>query len=404
MRKRNRTAALFLVLAFVLSLVGCNESGEGGRDGIYISDEMPYSEEALAYAEETFFSVLLHYAKQSGLQTIPEKAQARLRKTAREIAVITAENPVRESIYLSAMDEIRLRGAAVMDELSVFSLGESAPKETRALYLSLTQILEPALVMETFYRLLVFRYDYLYEDARAKYEQYGYVQHERLAETLLKEKTVFTEEIGKDGFSAVLSQALALSDLFASDALSKEEMAAFTDAEILLFIKSLELSATEIGDAGWCLIFEKLLPKADGEALASHIFTAMRENGDYKNIAPKMNDITALIAAACERLTSDEIALLRAKDNKAVLQAVMRRFTEEDFARLEKIAEASLKKDEYHALALSFYGEDYASYAAKIQPIDLETLRASLDDATFYESLEKYIAGISPAFSYGMRK
>ena len=404
MRKQTRAAALFLALSLLLSLVGCNESGEGGREGIYISGEVPYSEAAISYAEETFFTVLLHYARKSGLQTIPEKTQVRLRETAKEIALITAENPVQEAIYLSAMDEIRSRGASVMDELSAFSLAEGTLNETRALYLSLSQILEPALVTETFYRLLVFRYDYLYEDARAKYEQYGYVQHQRLSEALLKEKTVFTEEIGKDGFSAVLSQALVLSDLFASDALSKEEMAAFTDAELLLFIKSLELSATEIGDAGWCLIFEKLLPKAGGEAFASHILAAMRENGDYKNVAEGMNDLFALIAAACERLTSDEIALLRAKDTEAALQTVMRKFTKEDFARLEKIAGASLQKDAYHTLALSFYGEDYAAYAAKMQPIDLETLRDSLDDATFYESLERYIAGISPAFSYGMRK
>ena len=87
--------------------------------------------------------------------------------------MITAEKPVQESIYLSAMDEIRLRGASVIDELSAFSLGESALDETRTLYLSLTRILNPSLVMEIMYRLLVFRYDYLYEDAKAKYEQIG---------------------------------------------------------------------------------------------------------------------------------------------------------------------------------------------------------------------------------------
>jgi hypothetical protein len=404
MRKQKRAAALFLVLALMLSFVGCDERGEGGRDGIYISEETPYSETAMAYAEETFFSVLLHYAKKSGLQTIPPKTQMRLRETAKEIAMITAEKPVQESIYLSAMDEIRLRGASVIDELSAFSLGESTLDETRTLYLSLTRILNPSLVMEIMYRLLVFRYDYLYEDAKAKYEQYGYAQHKQLAQTLLKEKTAFTDEIGADEFCAVLSQALVFADLFAADALSREEMAAFTDAEILLFLKSTELAATEIGDGGWCLILEKILPESGGESFTSLILAAMRKNGDYKNIAPKLNDVTALIAAAHERLTNEEIAFLRAGENEAALQAVMKKFTESDFVRLAKISETALNKDEYHALALSFYGADYASYAAQIQPIDLQTLRASLEDATFYESLERYIAGISPAFSYGMRK
>lgn len=408
MKRVLRNLLLFLlILGTPISFVGCDHGDPAPvQQGIQMSDELPYSAETLTYTEETFYSLLMHYTKKTTkVQTIPQATLARLSTIAKDAASITAEHPIKESIYLEIMDTVRMRGEEVIDELYAFfrEEGESLAK-TRSLYLSLVALVDPSVLTDTFYELLVYSYDYRYGDAVAKYEKYGYPQHKELAESIQSERSVFTEQIGKEGFAAVFSHVLVFSDLFSHGALSSQQMEKFTDDEILLFLQSLELSATEIGDAGWMLILEKLPAREDPNHYGASLFAAMRENGDYRKVATVMNDVTALIETASDCFTAEEIALLRAEEYEAVAAAVFGRFTDKDFETLLRIAAVPLEEEAYHNLAIEFYGEDYAEYAAETVPIGMEQLRGSVGADTFYESLERYVAGISPAFSYGMRK
>ena len=408
MKRVLRDLFLFLlILGTAFSFVSCDRGDPAPKQqGILISDEPPYSAEALTYAEETFYSLLMHYTKKTTkVQTIPQATLTRLSTIAKNAASITAEHPIEEPIYLEVMESMRLRGTEVIDELYAFfrEEGESLAK-TRSLYLSLVGLVDPSALTDTFYELLIYSYDYRYEDAVAKYEKYGYLQHKELAENIRSERSVFTEQIGREGFGAVFSHALVFSELFSHGALSSEKMDSFTDEEILLFLQSLELSGTEIGDEGWMLILEKLPASKDPSRYGASLFAILRESGDYRKVATVMNDVTALTSAASDRLTADEIALLRAEEYEAAAAAVFGRFTDNDFETLLRIAAVPLEKEAYHNLAIEFYGEDYAEYAAETVPIGMEELRRSAATDTFYESLERYVAGISPAFSYGMKK
>ncbi len=405
MRKPLRAIALLLLIStVVLSLFSCGKKTP--QEGILISPESAYSAPAKLCAHSTFYKLLEHYTKQStGVKTLPKPTQARLNSVAQNMAAITEEKPINELLFLEAMMALSEQGPDVIDELLLYkSTHEGGLSKTRALYLSLTRILDSEAIIDTLYRLLLYGYDYSYKDAMAKYNQYGYMQHLADAERIDKERTAFSEQIGREGFEAVFLHLLVGSDLFLSDALSSEQFSAFTDMEILLFLQSLELSETQIQDGGWELILGKILPAEASDSYVSKISAALLSSGDYKNLAAVMNDATALFAAVSDRLTEREIALLRSGDRAAAIGALMQRFTENDFARLSRITALSLDKAIYHEIALQTYGAEYAAYANEIQPIDMAALRASLGQSTFYESLEKYVAGISPAFSYGMRK
>ena len=399
-----RVASLLLVPILVLSLFSC--SGKPTQSGIVISPETEYEGAAKLCARSTFYELLAYYTKQTtGVKTLPNSTQARLTSVAQNMATITEQNPIDEMIFVEAMTILSTQGPGVIDELILYSATRvrNFPK-TRALYLSLASILDSDAIIDTCYQLLLYGYDYRYRDAMAKYEQYGYAQHKEEAETLKREHTVLSKQIGQEGFKTVFLHSLVFSDLFFADALTSDELTAFTDAEILLFLKSLELSETQIQAGGWELILEKLLPERVVNTYASRLGAELLSTGDYKNLAAVMNDLTALFTTVSERLTEIEIALLRSGDRAGAMRAILQKFTDDDFARLSRIAAISLNKDAYHAIALQTYGAKYSAYARDIQPIGITELRESLGTPTFYESLEKYIAGISPAFSYGMRK
>lgn len=407
-KRRNRAVAMLLALMLSLSLFSCGgETADSGRDGIYISDEQPYSAEAVAYAEQTFYSLLQHYTRASGVQTIPEATLARLGAVAAELVAISAESPITESVYIAVMDKLRESGEAVIDEYYAYSQnGTGELARTRELYLSLVSLLNADTVSRMAYRFLLYGYDYRYGEEIGKSEKYPEYKemYEARAEAIDAERRALVMGIGEGEFSSALLQALALSELISGGVLDSDEMSGFTDGEILIFIKSLELSATDIDDEGWCLILDKILPGAAGENYGTAQLFKMRENRDFEKISAVMNDLSAIIAAVSERVTAEDIALLRADKTEQLLRNTLKRFTDDDLARLARVFSVDINKEDYHSVALSFYGAEYAEYAENIQPITQEELRASLDGETFYESLERYIAGLSPALSYGMRK
>lgn len=396
-------AVLLLVPIITLSLFGCG--GKKTQNGILISPEAEYNGVAKMGAQSAFYEWLAYYMEKTTGMPLTKYQKSDLNYVAQDMASIAIENPIDETLFLQAMMTLYEHSHGVIDELLLFSATRKGglPK-TRALYLELVSILDSDAIVDTLYRLLLYGYESRYKTAMEDYEYHPYPHILERAEALAREKKTFAEQIGPEGFETVFLHSLAFSELFLSDALSSETFSSFTDTEILLFLKSLELSETQISTEGWSLILEKMLPEKAMETYASRLGAALLQTGDYKNLATVMNDLTALFSSATASLTAEEVALLRKGDRAAAVQSIMQKFTDADFARLERISAVSLNKSAYHSAALQTYGAGYSVYASGIKPIGIAELRADLGNSTFYESLEKFVAGISPAFSYGMKK
>ena len=64
----------------------------------------------------------------------------------------------------------------------------------------------------------------------------------------------------------------------------------------------------------------------------------------------------------------------------------------------------TIDRDSCHGAAVEKYGDAYLAYAERLVPLTAEGLCESLGTENFYESLERFVGGISPAFSYGMKQ
>ena len=410
MRKAyTRVLALLLALAFSLSLCGCNQNAPPAtQQGIVITPApaAPYSAETLAYAEEVFYPLILRYAQGQGLFLTPS-VKAHYRTVAAEIARITAKNPVKEALYTEALAAVALYGEAVVDELVAYAEGKGESlAETAVLYRALTALFDNKAVLGVFYELLLYSCDYRYRDAMEKYELYKREIFRKQAEAARAEKRVIQDSIGEETFSAILSGALVFGDLFFGGALEEESLSAFSDEEILAFIRTMELSEVRMESEGWALILEKAVPAAVGDngAYVLRLLSAAKENGDLASVAAIANDVFALGCAVVSQLTAEEISLFRSGAHEAAIAGAAARFTDAQWESLSRIGALSLQKERYHALALELYGADYAAYAESLTPLTAAELRAGLEKETFYESLERFVFGISPALSYGMRK
>ena len=407
-----RVLALLLALVPIVSLGGC--AGRGGslpvikQEGIVITPGgfAPYSKETVARAEEVFYPLILRYAQNSGLY-LTSSVKEHYRTVAAQVAEITAQKPIEEASYIAALAAIGTRGEAVVDELSAYSKsGGGRLDETALLYRALISHFGAETISSIIYRLLLYSCDYCYEDAMAKYAQYKREAFRRQAEAAREEKQTVMTEIGEEAFSAVLSQMLVFGELFFGGALESAQLQSFSDEEILAFLRSMELAQVNIGNKGWQWILEKTIPEEVNEngAYFLRLAAVAKENGDLAALARISNDVFSLGAAVASHLTAEEIALFRSGTHEAALAHTVARFTDAEWERLSRIGAITLKKVDYHNAALALFGDDYAAYAESLTPITAQELRCSIETETFYESLERFVFGISPALSYGMKK
>ncbi len=407
-----RVLALLLALVPIVSLGGCagreNLPPVIKQEGIVITPGgfAPYSKETVARAEEVFYPLILRYAQNSGLFLTPS-LKTHYRTVAAEISEITAKHPIEEASYIAVLEAIGTHGEAVVDELSSYSKGEGERlSEMAVLYRCLTSHFDGETIAAIIYDLLLYSCDYRYRDAMAKYTQYKKEVFRRQAEAAREEKQTIMAEIGEEAFAAVLSQVFVFGELFFGGALESEQMQSFSDEEILAFLHSMELSEVNIGDEGWLFILNKIIPEEVSEngSYFLRLASAAKANGDLAAVAGISNDVFALGVAAVSHLAAEEIALFRSGAHEAALAHTVARFTDAEWEKLSRIGALSLKKEDYHNAALAIFGDDYAAYAESLTPITVQALRGSIKKETFYESWERFVFGISPALSYGMKK
>ena len=401
MKVKNRIITFVIAFSMLLSLCSCENNRDSSEtNGIIISDEDAYSSETVEYATDTVLSLAVCYYEKNTNAPPPKPMLEKLSKIAKDIVDITLKEPVSETLYRQLLEKLEKRGAAVITELiDLKNGGETSLGEVKAMYLALTSLVGADYIGGLLYDITVYFYEYRYSDRIEKFQNYGYAHYEAEAKRLFSEKETLVSEIGKDNFTAVLGISLALSELFFGGAFETDKAASFTNDEILLFIRSLGLSSLSVSAEGWELIALKAMSYSSNNTYVLEISEKMRENGDARLLGEAMADFAKLLPSL-ERMTADDVALIRQGSHEEAVKAVFRRFGDSEWECVGRIGELEFNNAEYNAIATTAYGEDYTAYLSGLEPITLEQLRDSVEGEDFYSSLYNYIAGICPAICY----
>ena len=397
-----RILPLLLAILLAASFVGCKrEEKNEETTGIPIQNDPPYSDALLSEAEETIYSLVVYTYRTAVIDKITEKVEARLARFAHRLCEITAANPISEQAYRSVLTLLKNDGEGVIDELLALRAGEDVGYEkTRTFYLNLTYAFGADRVASMLYEVCLLIYDAKYEQAVERFEIYQYPWYQEEADALAAEKQLFAQGIGKEAFSALVRCGTAMAELLVT---TPEGIAdTFSDAEMLEVIRRLDFSKIDITPAGWELLLSHV-PSGESGSYISLLSAAFRESGDLSRLAAVMNDAVKLLNSAKEKLTPEDIAVLRTGDRDALVSAVFSRFGEDDWALFASVTAISLDNAQYSALAEAAYGEAYLTYKAGIGEIDLSTLRASVGSEVFLQNLSNYLAGICPAIAYEVK-
>ena len=398
-----KVLACSLLLTVISSLYGC-----GGKimktvqEGIVISPDpvVEYSEETEGYAEYVIFDLLQSYYRQTVIENLPVATLNKLELEARQIGEITRGTGLSEEKYIQFIEALDEHGDAVISDL--VTEGESPIMAIKPLYLELSELLGVDYISRFFYCLCLHHYDRNYRQQIENYERYGYSYLLEDAQRYRLSKEILISEVGEDNFATVLRMGFMLSDVFFGGALEGERIQSFSNREILLFLQHMDISKLSVSARGWELLLSFFVPERAGTDFSSRFLYTANENGDLKRLSEMMSSVVPLLASAQASLAETDIDLFRDEDHKALLQSVFRRFGDAEWAHLELIASVSFETASYELIAVDCYGEDYQNYAAGIEAVSLEQLKIHVTDESFFDMLERCIAGVSPAFSYTM--
>lgn len=385
--------ALLLATISACAFCGCNDNGgEASYSGIVISQEQAHSKQTAAYAESVIFSMLKHA---SVIQS--DKVYEKLRKIAKDVQAVMANTPIHEELYLALIEKLETDGGAVIDELA--SKGKNGLTATKSMYLDLSSLVGVEYVGSVLYDIGVYFLQYQYEQNIEKYNKYGYNYLKLDAEKYQADKQTLENGIGKENFITVLKSGFAFADLFFGDGMNSEQFTTFTDTEILTFVQGLDLSSLSVTEAGWQLIFSRVVPN-DGGMYALKLLNAIKDF-DLNEGAKVLECVVKLLSNSINRWTETDAALLRAGDISAMVGLAFERFDEADWTLFETMATQQFELEQYDTLAVETYGEAYLQYKENLTARALTDLRAAVGQENFDEVLKEYIAGVFPAISYG---
>ena len=221
------------------------------------------------------------------------------------------------------------------------------------------------------------------------------------AEKYQAEKQALENSIGKINFITVLKNGFAFADLFFGEGMESEQFSAFTNLEILTFLRGLDISSLSITEAGWQLVLSRGIPDEGGRYAMKLLQTV--KTYDLAEGATALECAVKLLSNTISRWTETDVALLRNGDVSALIQTAFQRFDETDWALFQRMTTLNLHTEYYDTLALETYGEGYLQYKNDLTVYTLADLRAAVEQTEFDNVLRGYIAGVSPAISYGMQ-
>ena len=388
-----------LILCLALSLSSCEKEDEIVKEGLSLSDSSNEEHEdrmrESAYA--AILPILSDYYRESG-RSITEEA---LRDEALLVAEMTLSDRIGytdHSLFMNALCDNR-------DELAPLLSGESLTDMTLIgeAYISLTENVSADFVGEFLYKLTLYAFDKRIN----KHLAVGDAVNNVLANSLAAEKAIVEEEIGERNFREVVKLFLVSRAIFVTDGNPSDIYDKFTDAEVLLIIQRLEISHINVTPRGYLLLAEYYSDSMilwESSYLHSELFYEATYNGDLYAFLQNADSLIELIAAIKNSLTKEDIALIRTGDAEKLFSNIFEHFGEKEWTLLEKITPTTQKSKRYYDIAKRFLGEEFVLYAESGEPVSLEELRRGVGGEDFYNLLEGYVFGISPAFSYGMKK
>jgi hypothetical protein len=399
-----KTAALLLVMCCLFSsLVGCGEKKPIKQEGIAIlpTGEYTYSDASREKMARAVFNLLEYYFKKTVMPTLPEATRSELSGIADEIAELSQNKLISEKNYLATAEAIEAYGIPVAEELAAMRAGTGGDmKKTKELYLAVSTAAGANYVGRVLYDSLCYLYSYRYEKSMARYEKFKFPYLLEEASAHEAKLNTLREGIGIDDFTTVMELGFMFSELYASDA-TVEKLSAFSDEEVAALIKHVKISRLQISPGGWELIFSYITPSAKPSDYKSALIYAAVQNGDLAALAENMAGFIEIAHKAQSGLKNEDVALLRSGKKKELISQLLGRFDDNDWASLENLLNSFSSAEDYNNIAKEFFGDEYLSYAAGIKAVTLAELRAAVGTEEFFEKMEGYIAGISPALSYG---
>ena len=130
----------------------------------------------------------------------------------------------------------------------------------------------------------------------------------------------------------------------------------------------------------------------------------MNAEGDIADVAAVMNDLVGLMTFIKQNIDGIDVGLLRAGRRGDFLSRAFGKFTDDEWAKFESITTLDLSTSKYELQARRVFGTAFIEYKNGVQVKTLAELRAAVGQEDFYKTLEGYMAGITPAFSYGMNE
>ncbi len=386
-----------LAACFLLVLSSCGEDDAVIKNGIEITDKAPsYSENTEKRAKDAIYSLLEYYTKRStGVEEVPPKLEKTLGAHTEKIYGVTRLSPISEVEYLRIVEIIEENAAQAID--GIFSEEKNYDLALK-LYEDISDIATADYVGVTAYHVLVYSYDFRYEEKMRDYEESGFGFLKEEAEALLSERNVLVG-IGAESFSDAVGALNFASALFSEGAHEENGLDGFSDEELLILIQNASFALDGINADGWKLLLS-YIPAEETGTYISRLFAKAKSNGDVGAIAENMNEVTALLSEFKNSLGVDDMKLVREWSAQKLVKSFLSSLDDEGWARLERLSAAELKSEDYVYLAKDYFGEDFVKYLETISPKTAAELRESLETDSFFKTLEGYIAGISPALSY----
>ena len=403
-----RALAFLLLISVLISTAACDRRPVAEKDGLEIKENthVPVSGTSRASLTAEIERLAVRYLKRTlGVETLPEATVKEMATVSEALCDTVIGIGISDSQVVGIAEALSTYGAAAIDCVADIRLGtyNGSYEGVTEIYLALSELVGSDVIGEAIYEVLLYSYEYRYEKNMKRYETYGYEYLLMEANQLLLEKGILEDDVGADNFTVLMKLVLMAAELVSGGALDEGRMAGFSNEELLLFIQHVKVSDISLGGAGWELILTLLAPdtapSADA-AFSQHLLFVMGEAGDLGRLAASVAVIMPILSTAQMSLTAEDVSAMREGRGGDALVAALSRLSEDEWQRLDGALGADFDKDALYSAAYSYYGEDFATYAAGVTVYTLDELLAVLNTETFYEGLEGYIAGISPALSY----
>ncbi|MBQ8545755.1 MAG: hypothetical protein IJ437_02310 [Clostridia bacterium] len=405
--KTTKMVAFFVALLLsTLSLFGCSPQKDMVKDKIEITPKEEitrYSQETISKAERSIYS-LLHLYKEHNSQKITTEIEANMSRQAQSVANDTA-GIIKEESYLLILEKINNNSEKIVEGVSQIrttSLLDGLNTLT-PIYKEISSLDGKELVGEIIYSLAMCTFDIKYDKQMASYEIYGEKYILDKANEYLKAKEVLANDIGISNVNTLVEYAFVYVELLVGGAFDGSPLSDFSNDEIAIFIKRLELDKITISEKGWTMLFaiygEGTVKNLNSSFFNRALFSAT-QNGDVAELGRSTHELISILSLAQKRLLPSDIALLRENKTDELVASVFGKLTDEEWTFLDKSMPKDFDYDKYVDLAKKYYGKDFEAYLSTCETADINELKASQGTDDFNKTLKEYIAGICPAFSY----